>query len=451
MAKSKGKAIVAQSGGPTAVINASACGVVQAALRHPETFAGVYGAHNGILGVLNEDLFDLGREDPAVIEGLKRTPSAALGSCRYKLKDRIRTPDASRGPDTRSAPHWREGFGSTDRTDYERIVEVFKAHDIRYFFYCGGNDSMDTADKVSRLAADMKYDMTAIGVPKTIDNDLAETDHCPGYGSAAKYVATAVMEAGKDTEALYTADTCTVVEVMGRNAGWIAAATGVAHRCELDAPHLIYLPEVPFSIESFVQDIRETLKQIGRCVVTAGEGLRDERGQYVTEQGGAFSQDAFGHRQLGGVAEYLQNVIEKEVGVKCRSNKLGTCQRSAMHFASRTDRDEAYQCGSAAVEAALAGERFKMVTLIRGGNGPEDYSCTTGLAELSRVANGEKKVPRAFLNAAGNHITAAMRDYITPLMRGEVPIEVGPDGLPLYARLLRVPVPPLAMRADRRP
>lgn len=409
----KGNCVVAQSGGPTAVINASACGVVQTALKHAGTFTGVYGAHNGILGVLHDDLFDLGQEDPAVIEGLKRTPSAGLGSCRYKLKDL-----------------------SKDRTDYERIVEVFKAHNIRYFFYCGGNDSMDTADKVSRLAGDMKYDMVAIGVPKTIDNDLAETDHCPGYGSVAKYVATAVMEAGKDTEALYTADTCTAVEIMGRNAGWIAAASGVAQRSEEDAPHLIYLPEISFSLDRFVQDVRETLKRIGRCVIVAGEGLRNEKG-YIAEQGGEFSQDAFGHKQLGGVADFLQRVIEKEVGVKCRSNKLGTCQRNAMHFASLTDRDEAYACGVAAVQAAVAGEGFKMVTLIRSGSGPADYACTTGLASLSAVANGEKKVPREFINAAGNHVTQAMKDYVIPLMRGEVPIEIGSDGLPHYVRLRR--------------
>ncbi|MEP0843515.1 MAG: 6-phosphofructokinase [Phycisphaerae bacterium] len=413
-----GHCVVAQSGGPTTVINASACGVIQTAMKHPKVFTGVYAGLNGILGILNEQLFDLGQEDPADIEALKATPAAALGSCRHKLKD-IRK----------------------DRTDYERIVEVFRAHNIRYFFYIGGNDSMDTADKVSRIAGELKYDLVAIGVPKTIDNDLAETDHCPGYGSVAKYVSTCVMEAGKDTEALYTADTCTVMEVMGRNAGWIAAATGVAHRDERDAPHLIYLPEVPFSIDAFCNDVRRVLKEIGYCVVTAGEGIKNAKGEYIAEVGGAFGQDAFGHKQLGGAGEALQRIIEKEVGVKCRSNKLGTCQRNGMHFASLTDRDEAYLVGQRAVEAALAGETCKMVTLVRHGTGPGDYSCSTGLADLDKVANGEKMVPRSFIHEAGNHVTSAMKDYVVPLMQGEVPIRVGPDGLPVYVRLRRRLVP----------
>jgi 6-phosphofructokinase 1 len=428
MAALKGNCVVAQSGGPTAVINASACGVIQTATKHPDTFTGVYAAHNGILGVLDEDLFDLGKESAQTIEGLKRTPAAALGSCRYKLKDLAK-----------------------DRVDYERIVEVFKAHGIRYFFYIGGNDSMDTADKVSRLAGEVGYEMAAIGVPKTIDNDLAETDHCPGYGSVAKYVATAVMEAGRDTESLYTADTCNIIEVMGRNAGWIAAATGVARRCDEDAPHLIYLPEIPFTPEKFVADVKETLQQFGRCVVTVGEGIRDDKGKYVAEMGGTFSKDSFGHKQLGGVAEALQHLVEAEVGVKCRTNKLGLCQRTAMHFASLTDRDEAYRCGVAAVEAALAGERSKMVTLIRSGRGPDDYACSTGLADLTLVANGEKPVPRAFISEAGQRVTPAFRDYVVPLMRGEVAIEVGPDGLPVYVRLRREALPHRAPRRVANP
>jgi len=423
MAALKGKCVIAQSGGPTAVINASVCGVIQTAIKHPEVFTGVYGAKNGILGVLNEELFDIGTEASAQIEGLKRTPAAGLGSCRYKLKPL-----------------------EQDRTDYERIVEVFKAHDIRIFFYNGGNDSMDTADKVSQLADEMKYDMIAVGVPKTIDNDLAETDHCPGYGSVSKYLAAAIMEAGKDTEALYTADTVTIVEVMGRNAGWIAAATGVAHRCEQDAPHLVYLPEIPFSIDKFVEDVRDVIKRLGGCVITAGEGIRDADGHYLAEAGGTFGKDSFGHAQLGGVGDILRAIVEKEVGVKARTNKLGTCQRSAMHFASRTDRDEAYLCGAAAVEAAIAGETRKMVTLVRQGNSPDDYACTTGLADLEKVANGEKMVPREFINETGNHITSAMRAYVVPLMRGEVDVEIAADGLPVFARLRRELIPAKAGR-----
>lgn len=419
MSKLKGKCVIAQSGGPTAVINASACGAIQEALKYPEVFTGIYGAENGILGVLTERLFDLSRESSTTIEGLKATPAAALGSCRYKLKS-----------------------FEADRTDYERIIEVFKAHDIRYFLYCGGNDSMDTADKISRLAEDMKYDMIALGVPKTVDNDLAETDHCPGYGSVAKYLATSVMEAGRDTESLYTTDTCTIIEVMGRNAGWIAAATGLARREPNDAPHLIYLPEIPFTAERFIEEIKTTVRAISRAVVVVGEGLRDDRGEYITTASGSFSTDAFGHKQLGGVGDYLQTLVDSEVGVKTRVNRLGTHQRSAMHYASLTDRDEAWMVGQAAVRAALDGVSRKMITLLRAGSGAADYTCTTGLADLSVVANGEKRVPREFINEDGNHITQAMREYVTPLIRGEVQIPLGPDGLPAYVRLEKHRIPP---------
>ena len=412
----KGRAIIAQSGGPTAVINSSACGVIQTVLAHPEVFTGIYGSLNGILGVLREELYDLARENPQDIENLKKTPSAALGSCRHKLKDL-----------------------SKNKADYERIVEVFQAHDIRYFFYAGGNDSMDTADKVSRLAAEMKYDMVAIGVPKTIDNDLAYTDHTPGYGSVAKFNATAVMEAGRDTESLYTADTCTVHEVMGRNAGWIAAATGLARRSEEDAPHLIYLPEVAFSVERFVADVQECLKRYKRCVIACGEGVKDATGRYIAEAGGSFAKDAFGHTQLGGAADTLRAIIEKEVGVKCRTNRAGTAQRNAMHFASATDVAEAYRVGKAAVEAALAGEHAKMVTLIREAS-DRDYRCTTGLVELSKVANGEKFVPREFINQAGNGVTDAFRDYLRPLVQGQAAVDIGPDGLPVFVRLQKLGV-----------
>ena len=414
MSGPKGQAVIAQSGGPTAVINASVCGIVQEALRHAGVFTGILGAHNGILGVLNEDLFDLARETPEAVQGLRRTPAAALGSCRYKLKDL-----------------------EADRRDYERILDVFRAHDIRFFFYIGGNDSMDTADKVSRLARDTGYELVVIGVPKTVDNDLAETDHCPGYGSVAKYLATAVMEAGCDNEALYTTNTCTIIETMGRHAGWIAAATGLARHDPQDAPHLVYVPEIPFTFERFVADVRACLDEFGRCVVAAGEGLVDEAGEYITADAGQFAKDSFGHMQLGGVGELLRAVVEKEVGVQARSNKLGTCQRSAMHFASATDVDEAYAAGRAATQRAAEGVTDKMITLVREGSGPDDYACTTGTADLRTVANGEKLLPRSFMNAAGNHVTAALRDYVTPLMRGQADVDVGPDGLPRYVRLVR--------------
>jgi 6-phosphofructokinase 1 len=409
----KGKAVVAQSGGPTAVINASAAGVIETALANDSTFSAIYGADNGILGVLKEELFDLGKEDPRQINLLRRSPSAALGSCRYKLKD-----------------------FDKNKADYERILEVFRAHDIRFFFYIGGNDSMDTADKVSRLARQTGYEMVVMGVPKTIDNDLAYTDHCPGYGSVAKFTAVSAMEAGRDTEALYTADTATVMEVMGRNAGWIAASAGLARRQEQDAPHLIYLPEAAFSVENFIRDVKACLKAYRRCFIVAGEGLRNGQGQHIAEVGGSFAQDAFGHKQLGGAGQALRQIVEQQVGVKCRYNNAGTAQRTAMHFASATDVAEAYMVGSAAVSAAMRGVTDKMVTLVREGqNG--DYRSTTGLAALSDVANGEKPVPREFINAAGNGVTQAFLDYARPLIAGRAELEMGADGLPLYTRFER--------------
>ncbi len=404
-------AIVAQSGGPTTVINSSACGVIQQA-RNSGKIGKIFGATNGILGVLKEELFDITCEKPETIEAMKRTPAAAIGSCRYKLKSL-----------------------EESKADYERILDVFKAHDIHYFFYIGGNDSMDTADKVNKLAAQTGYELICIGIPKTIDNDLACTDHCPGYGSVAKYVATCAMEAGKDTEALYTTDTCTILEVMGRNAGWIAAATGLASRSPQDAPHLIYMPEVEFTFDKFITDVKEVLRQFNRVFIVAGEGLKDKHGNYVTADSGDFSKDSFGHVQLGGVAEMLKAVIEKEVGIKARFNKLGTNQRSAMHFASLTDINEAYLCGQMAVTAALQGENDKMVTLIR--EDCAEYKCTTGLASLSDVANGEKKVPRNYINENGNHITEAMKDYVRPLVKGQAPITIAQDGLPVYMRFQR--------------
>ena len=408
---SKPNAIVAQSGGPTAVINSSACGVIQEAKKSGKIGA-VYGAINGIIGVLKEDLFDLSAEKGKIIEALKQTPAAAMGSCRYKLKSLEQS-----------------------KADFQRVIDVFKAHNIHYFFYAGGNDSMDTADKVNKLAAEAHYELISIGIPKTIDNDLAYTDHCPGYPSVAKYVATCAMEAGRDTEALYTTDTCTILEVMGRNAGWIAAATGLAARSPEDAPHLIYMPEAAFSFEKLVNDVKEVLVNFGRVFIVAGEGLKDEKGQYVTADSGTFGKDSFGHVQLGGVAEMLKAVIEKEVKIKARFNKLGTNQRSAMHFASLTDVNEAYLCGQMAVRYALKGVNGKMVTLVRN-EGPR-YKCTTGLADLKEVANGEKKVPQHFINDKGNHITDAMREYVRPLVKGEAPITIGKDGLPVYVRLER--------------
>jgi len=411
---SKPNAIVAQSGGPTTVINSSACGVIQQAMKSGK-IGKVIGAINGILGVLKEDLFDISAEKPETIEALKQTPAAAIGSCRYKLKSL-----------------------EESKADFQRVLDVFKAHNIRYFFYAGGNDSMDTADKVNKLAAEACHELVCMGIPKTVDNDLAYTDHCPGYPSVAKYVATCAAEAGKDTEALYTTDTCTILEVMGRNAGWIAAATGLAARSPEDAPHLVYMPEAAFSFDKLVGDVREVLGRLGRVFIVAGEGLKDKNGKYVTADSGAFAKDSFGHIQLGGVAEMLKAVIEKEVGIKARFNKLGTNQRAAMHFASATDVREAYMCGKMAVTYALKGVNGKMVTLVRAKG--RDYKCSTGLAELRDVANGEKKVPRDFINDKGNHITKAMRDYLRPLVQGQAKITVGKDGVPEFMRFKRKPL-----------
>ena len=331
-----GNAVVAQSGGPTAVINSSACGVIEEALRHREVIGDLYGANNGILGIVQEDLFDLGAESADAIALLRATPASAIGSCRYKLGD----------------------LGK-DQGKYERLLAVFAAHNIRYFFYIGGNDSMDTADKVNRLATRQGYELRVMGIAKTIDNDLVGTDHCPGYGSVAKYLATCVMEAGRDTEAMCTFDPVTITEAMGRNTGWIAAATGLAQRQTDEAPNLIYVPEIPFSEERFLAEVCEVHRRLGRCFVVASEGIKDDKGEYIAAQA---EVDSFGHPQLGGVAAHLAKRVKLKTDLKARYNKLDTCQRNAIHFASKTDSDEAYRCGQAAVSQALAGTTGKWST-----------------------------------------------------------------------------------------
>ncbi len=407
MSAVKGNALVAQSGGPTAVINSSVCGVAQEAAGHAE-ITGMFAAHNGILGVLQERIFDLGAEDPKAVQMLKTTPSAALGSCRHKLKSLEQS-----------------------RADYQRVLEVFQAHNIRYFFYAGGNDSMDTAAKIKDLSASMGYEMIVMGVPKTIDNDLAFTDHCPGYGSVAKFIAASSMEAGRDTESLYTFDTCAVLETMGRNAGWIAAAAALARRSEEDAPHLVYVPEVSFSKERFVEDVREVHARHGRCFIVASEGMRWDNGKYVSEDSSVLAKDSFGHSQLGGVSQALKAIIENELGFKTRWMMQGLTQRNAMHFASRTDRDEAWLCGAEAVRHAVSGTSGYMVTLERTSNDP--YQAGTGLAKLEDVANGEKKLPVEWMNDKGNFPTQEFIDYARPLVGGEVEVPIE-GGLPLFMR-----------------
>jgi len=408
MAELKGNAVVAQSGGPTAVINSSMCGVIQEAAKHGG-IRKVFAAQNGILGVLNEELLDMSQEDPKQIEMLKTTPSAASGSCRFKMKSL-----------------------EENRADYERILEVFRAHDIRYFFYNGGNDSMDTCSKIAQLAHQIGWELRCVGVPKTVDNDLAFTDHCPGYGSVAKYNAAAIMEAARDTDSMYTFDVCTIHEVMGRNAGWIAAASALARRDEADGPQLVYLPEAAFDENCFLEDVAEVHRKYKRCFIAVGEGLKDKDGNYISAETSKIARDSFGHAQLGGVADFLKALIQEKVKIKTRTNRAGTAQRAAMHFASLTDRDEAYLCGQMAVRHAIEGVTGKMVSLVRESNRP--YKCVTGLADLDAVANGEKKVPREWINERGNMPTQAFIDYARPLIQGEVPVPIR-DGLPLYARL----------------
>jgi 6-phosphofructokinase 1 len=399
----KGNSIVAQSGGPTAVINASACGVIQEAMKHKE-ITGVYAAYNGILGVLNERIFDLSREEPAAVEGLKVSPASALGSCRYKVKK---------------------------AEDFEKILAVFKKYNIRYFFYIGGNDSQDTADKVNNLASEQGYELRCIGVPKTIDNDLACTDHCPGYGSVIKYLATMTMEAGRDTEALYTADTVNVIEAMGRNAGWIAAGTALAKRDEEDAPHIILLPEAPFNAQRFKDKVDNLLSTMGRAVIVVSEGTKNADGTYIAEQKGDFAKDAFGHTQLGGAANYIKELVEREVKVKARFAIPSTIQRNGIHFASLTDSKEAYLAGQRAVELAVQGVSGKMVTLERVSDDP--YLCRTGEAKLADVANGEKFLPREWISDDGFFVTEEFIKYARPLIQGEVRPLIE-DGLPKFIR-----------------
>ena len=396
----KGNLVVGQSGGPTAVINSSLCGVIQEAFRHPE-IEGIFGMVHGIMGVLKEEFIDLRRQDPRVIDGLKRTPSAALGSCRYKLSEE----------------------------EYGRVLEVFKKYNIRYFIYIGGNDSMDTAHKVGELAKKEGYELRCIGVPKTIDNDLDGTDHCPGYGSVARWLAIATRDAGRDTEAIGVVDNVKIIETMGRNTGWITAATALAKDSEESAPHLIYLPERPFNKEKFLADVDRVYSKLGYCLITVCEGLKDEKGEYLVASSRAVDVDKFGHKQLGGVAAYLCDLIATELKIKARFDKPGTIQRNSILLASRVDLEEAYMVGAKAVELAVQGVTDVMVTLVRESNRP--YRCTTGTVELEFVANREKKVPDEFINEEGNFVTEKFLEYVRPLIG---------DPLPEYVRLERIPV-----------
>jgi len=396
----------AQSGGVTAVINASACGVIETARAHPE-LGKVYAGRNGIIGALREELIDTSLESESTIAALRHTPSGAFGSCRYKLKS-----------------------VEDNRAEYERLIEVFKAHDIGYFFYNGGGDSQDTAHKVSQLSQEINYPITCIGIPKTVDNDLPITDNCPGFGSVAKYVAVSIREAGLDVASMCESSTKVfVMEVMGRHAGWIAGAAGLAAEQEEDAPHIIIFPEIPFDREAFLAKAKSCVEKYGYCAIVVSEGAHYEDGTFLADQG---TTDAFGHAQLGGVAPALANMLKDALGYKYHWAVSDYLQRAARHIASATDVEQAYAIGKAAVEFALAGKNAVMPTVVRDSSSP--YTWHIGEAALADVANVEKKMPRDFITEDGFGITAAAREYFAPLILGE---DYPPyrNGLPDYARL----------------
>jgi 6-phosphofructokinase 1 len=404
MAELVGNVLVGQSGGPTSVINSSVAGIITEALNHG-CIEEIYGTLNGVLGLLQEDLIDLAAESQQQIRALRHTPGAALGTCRYKLKK---------------------------AQDFERVLEVFKAHNIRYFFYIGGNDSQDTADKISKLAQQQGYELRVVGVPKTIDNDLAVTDHCPGYGSAIKYLATTVREAACDNESMGQGDLVSIIEAMGRSAGWIAAGAALAKRRDHphDPPHLILLPEIPFNQEKVLEDVRRVLKREKYCLIIVAEGLVDADGNYMAADA---ATDSFGHARLGGAGDAVGEIIEANIpGIKVRVARPGMLQRAAAHAASKTDVDEAFLAGQAAVRAAIAGETDKMVTLIRGDG--DHYTCETGLAPLSEIANGVKKLPREWINEDNVSMNFQFLRYAQPLIQGEITLPYD-TGVPVYARL----------------
>ncbi len=406
-------AFYAQSGGVTAVINASACGVIETARANRNTIGKVYAGRNGIIGALREDLIDTSKESKTAIRGLLSTPSGAFGSCRHKLKSL-----------------------EENRAEYERLIEVFRAHNIGYFFYNGGGDSADTCLKVSQLSESMGYPLQAIHIPKTIDNDLPLTDNCPGFGSVAKYVAISTREAAMDVASMCETSTKVfVLEVMGRHAGWIAAASGLAAEEKGDAPHIILFPEVPFDKTTFLAKVQATVKKNGYCVVVASEGAQYADGTFLTDSG---TRDAFGHAQLGGLAPTLAGMIKSELGYKYHWAVADYLQRSARHIASATDVEQAYALGKAGVEFALAGKNAVMPAIVRGSG--KRYSWRIGEAPLHKVANKEKMMPKRYISRDGFGITAAGREYLAPLIAGEAYPEYR-NGMPRYVRLKNESVP----------
>ncbi|HTH41184.1 MAG TPA: 6-phosphofructokinase [Rhodocyclaceae bacterium] len=401
-------AFYAQSGGVTAVINATACAVIETARQHPDKIGKVLAGRNGIIGALTEELIDTSLESAADIAALRHTPGGAFGSCRYKLK----------GMDQHKA-------------QYERLIEVFKAHDIGYFFYNGGNDSMDTAWKVSQIGEELGYPVVCVGIPKTVDNDLPVTDNCPGFGSVAKYVATSIREAAFDVASMAKTSTkIFVMEVMGRHAGWITAACGLAAEKEGDGPHILLFPEVPFDEAAFLARVKSCVEKYDHCVIGVSEGLLSTEGQLMAEAGG---KDAFGHSQLGGVGQLIAQLIKDKLGYKYHWALADYLQRSARHIASATDVEQAYAVGKAAVELALAGRNAVMPAILRTSNAP--YRWEVGTALLKDVANVEKMMPKDFITPDGFGITDACREYLSPLISGEAPPPYR-NGLPDYVRLV---------------
>lgn len=405
-------ALYAQSGGVTSVINASACGVLETARQHADKIGKVFAARNGIIGALTEDLIDTSLESAADIAALRYTPAGAFGSCRHKL-----------------------GAIDKHRTQYERLVEVFSAHNIRYFFYNGGGDSQDTAHKVSQISRELNYPVTCIGVPKTIDNDLPFTDNSPGFGSVAKYVAVSIREAGLDVASMaLTSTKIFILEVMGRHAGWIAAAGGLAAAEEGDSPHIILFPEIPLNTETFLARVKECVIKFGYCSIVVSEGVKNAEGSFISESG---LVDAFGHKQLGGAAPVIAKLIKDSLGYKYHWALADYLQRAARHIASKTDVEQAYAMGKAAVELAIAGKNAIMPIIVRDQNKP--YQWSIGEAPLEKVANVEVKMPREYITPDGFHITPACRDYLLPLIQGEdyPPYE---NGLPCYVKLKNIAV-----------
>jgi 6-phosphofructokinase len=408
----KRNAFYAQSGGVTAVINASAAGVIETARAHKDRIGKVYAGHNGILGALTEDLIDTGKESARAIAALRYTPAGAFGSCRYKLK----------------------GI-EEDRAQYERLIDVFRAHDIGYFFYNGGNDSADTCLKISQIAEKLAYPLTAVHVPKTVDNDLPITDNCPGFGSVAKYVAVSMREAAFDVESMARTSTKVfVLEVMGRHAGWITAAVGMAEDADTPIPLVLLFPEIPFDESKFLAAVDRKVKQFGYCCVGVSEGLKNNAGQLMADAG---TRDAFGHAQLGGVGPVIAKLVKDRLDYKYHWAVADYLQRAARHIASKTDVLHAYAVGKAAVELALAGNNAVMPAITRTSDKPYRWKIT--VAPLAKVANVEKMLPRDFITRDGFGITAKARAYLAPLIRGEDPPPFK-DGVPQYVRLKKVMV-----------